>query len=84
MRWARIRFSLRGLMLSMALLAAFAAWFKIAYVDRYQRETELVERLGRLGVTVLIMPRAPQWFWNWFGDSVAQGFGNSCNRLANR
>ena len=59
-------------MLAMGFFAVLAAYFKIAYIDRYRREDKLVQELAQLGVISYAVKREPTWLWSWFGDHVSR------------
>jgi hypothetical protein len=68
----RIRISLRLFLLLTLLCAAVIGWFAATYLEPYRREDALLRRITAMKGQVLYVDRSPHWFWNLFGERIAQ------------
>jgi hypothetical protein len=67
----RLRYSLRGFLLAVAVCAVGTSWFAVEFLQRYRREAAVLNHLSATGCDVQLVPRSPRWFWQWFGDEIA-------------
>lgn len=66
------RFSLKTLLCMLLLAAIAAAYFRVAYLDRYREEAEVLSRLESTGGQIHQQNREPAWLWQQFGDKIGK------------
>lgn len=56
----------------MFLFAALFAWFSVAFVERYQRDSQVMNSIVESEGEAHFVERKPEWLWERFGSAVAQ------------
>lgn len=69
---SRFKFSVRTLLCLTLVAAGAATWFRMAYVDAYRQQAEVLQQLDVAEGAVLTKDRQPKWLWSQFGEQIAQ------------
>jgi hypothetical protein len=67
-----LRFSMKTLLCMLLLVAIAATYFRVAYLDRYREEAEVLSRLESTGGQIHQQHREPRWLWQQFGNEIGK------------